>query len=68
MKKVLNFFGSILETIGSAFRQQYFLLLGILWMFISFIYVGDSRFWTILGFGTVFTGIQSVINELKLKQ
>lgn len=68
MKKVLNFFGSILEAIGSTFRQHFFLMLGLLWMFISFIYVGDPRFWTVLGFGTVFVGIQSIINELKLKQ
>jgi len=32
----------------------------------SFIYIGEPHFWTVLGFAILFTGIQNVINEIKL--
>ena len=66
MKKILNFLGTVLQTIGAAFLNQFYYLLGIIWMFASFAYLGEPKFWVILGFGTIFTGIQSIINELKL--
>lgn len=59
MKKLL----SILNSIGNGFGKHYFRLMGLLWIFASFAYIGDPRFWTILGFGTVFTGIQSLIEK-----
>jgi hypothetical protein len=37
--------------------------MGFLWIFASFAYIGDPEFWTVLGFGTVFTGIQSIIEK-----
>lgn len=67
MKKVLNFFGTVLGTIGKAVTDQWFYVLGMIWIFASFAYIGDAKFWTILGFGTLFTAVQSIINELKLK-
>jgi len=59
MKKVL----SILKSIVKGLSNQYFRLMGFLWIFASFMYIGDPVFWTVLGFGTVFTGIQSIIEK-----
>ena len=59
MKKVL----SILKSIVRGLSNQYFRLMGFLWIFASFAYIGDPEFWTVLGFGTVFTCIQSIIEK-----
>ena len=59
MKKVL----SILKSIVRGLSNQYFRLMGLLWIFASFMYIGDPEFWTVLGFGTVFTGIQIIIEK-----
>ena len=59
MKKVL----SILKSIVRGLSNQYFRLMGFLWIFASFAYIGDPEFLTVLGFGTVFTGIQSIIEK-----
>lgn len=66
MTKVFNTLKSGLNLIATGFTQQYFYFIGLLWMFISFAYVGESQFWNILGFGIIFTGVQNIINEIKL--
>ena len=64
MKKFLNTAKSILNTIS----DQWFYLIGLFWMFASFIYIGKPQFWIVLGFGIIFTGVQNIINESKLKR
>ena len=64
MKKFLNTAKSILNTIS----DQWFYLIGLLWMFASCMYVGKPQFWIVLGFGIIFTGVQNIINEIKLKR
>ena len=64
MKKFLNTAKSILNIIS----DQWFYLIGLLWMFSSFIYIGKPQFWIVLGFGIIFTGVQNIINEIKLKR
>jgi len=64
MKKFLNKVKSILNTIS----DQWFYLIGLLWMFASFSYTGRPQFWVVLGFGIIFTGVQNIINEIKLKR
>lgn len=59
MKKVL----SILKSIVRGLSNQYFRLMGLLWIFASFMYIGDPEFWTILGFSVIFTGIQSLLEK-----
>lgn len=59
MKKVL----SIISGIVKGLSNHYFRLMGLLWIFASFAYIGKPQFWIILGFGTVFTGIQSIIEK-----
>jgi 1,4-dihydroxy-2-naphthoate octaprenyltransferase len=59
MKSVLN----ILNSLVKGFSNHYFRLIGLLWIFASFVYIGDPRFWTILGFGVIFTGIQSLLEK-----
>jgi len=64
MKKFLNTAKSILKSAS----DQSFYLLGIIWMFASFLYIGKPQFWVVLGFGIIFTGVQNIINEIKLKR
>jgi len=66
MTKVLNTLKAGLNLVTSSFVNQYFYFIGLLWMLVSFVYVGKDQFWTILGFGIIFTGVQSIINEIKL--
>tara|TARA_B100000963_G_scaffold321967_1_gene305682 strand:- start:653 stop:862 length:210 start_codon:yes stop_codon:yes gene_type:complete len=66
MIKVLNSLKSGLNLIVSSVINQWFYVIGLLWMGISFIYIGEPHFWTVLGFAIIFTGIQNVINEIKL--
>ena len=55
MKKVLNTLTSGLTLVSKAFFNQYFYAIGLLWMFASFLYIGKPQFWTVLGFGIIFT-------------
>jgi 1,4-dihydroxy-2-naphthoate octaprenyltransferase len=64
MTKFLNTAKSILKSAS----DQYFYLIGIIWMFASFLYIGKPHFWVVLGFGIIFTGVQNIINEIKLKK
>jgi 1,4-dihydroxy-2-naphthoate octaprenyltransferase len=64
MTKFLNTAKSILKSA----LDQYFYLIGIIWMFASFLYIGKPNFWVVLGFGIIFTGVQNIINEIKLKK
>lgn len=68
MNKFLKKAGSVLSAMWTAFSNQYFQLLGLVWIFCSFIYIGKPQFWVVLGFGVLFTGIQQIINEIKLTQ
>tara|TARA_B110001450_G_scaffold225816_1_gene224230 strand:+ start:1287 stop:1496 length:210 start_codon:yes stop_codon:yes gene_type:complete len=68
MKKVLNALVSGLKLVTTAFLNQYFYAIGLLWMFASFLYIGKPQFWTVLGFGIIFTGVQNIINEIKLNK
>lgn len=68
MKKVLNALTSGITLLGKAFFNQYFYAIGLLWMFASFLYIGKPQFWTVLGFGIIFTGVQNIINEIKLSK
>lgn len=66
MTKVFNTLKSGLNLVATGFINQYFYFIGLLWMLFSFAYVGSDKFWTVLGFGILFTGVQSIINEIKL--
>ena len=68
MTKVLNALKSGLTLLASSISNQYFYFIGLLWMVISFMYIGKTQFWTILGFAILFTGVQSLINEIKLNR
>ena len=59
-----------LNTLKSNFKfltSQWFSFIGLLWMGVSFIYIGKAQFWIVLGFAILFTGIQNIINEIRLK-
>tara|TARA_B100000212_G_scaffold286678_1_gene227396 strand:+ start:602 stop:808 length:207 start_codon:yes stop_codon:yes gene_type:complete len=64
--KVLNSLKAGLNLVISSVINQWFYVIGLLWMGASFIYIGEPHFWTVLGFAILFTGIQNVINEIKL--
>jgi hypothetical protein len=68
MTKVLNTLKSVLTQLASGISNQYFYFIGLLWMIISFMYIGKTQFWTILGFAILFTGVQNLINEIKLNR
>ena len=53
------------KTFLNLLSNQWFYLIGILWMFASFLYIGKPHFWIVLGFGIMFTGVQNIINEIK---
>ena len=62
-----------LKTVTTGYKQtfrvisdQWFSVIGLIWMFASFLYIGEPQFWTVLGFAILFTGVQNVINEIKL--
>ena len=64
---------NFLKTVKTKFTQtlksitdQWYSVIGIVWMFCSFIYIGEPQFWTVLGFAILFTGVQGIINEIKL--
>jgi len=66
MIKVLNSLKSGLNLVVSSVIHQWFYVIGLLWMGASFLYIGEPHFWNVLGFAILFTGIQNVINEIKL--
>ena len=67
MTKFLNILKSGVALVLRSITDQWFYILGLLWILISFMYIGKPQFWIILGFGTIFTGVQNIINEIKLK-
>lgn len=66
MTKVFNTLKSGLNLVVSSVVNQWFYVIGLLWMFASFLYIGKPQFWIVLGFGIIFTGVQNIINEIKL--
>lgn len=66
MTKVFNAVKSGLNLIASSVINQWFYVIGLLWMGASFLYIGEPHFWNVLGFAIIFTGIQNLINEIKL--
>ncbi len=66
MTKVFNTVKSGLNLIASSIINQWFYVIGLLWMGASFLYIGEPHFWNVLGFAIIFTGIQNLINEIKL--
>lgn len=67
MTKVLNALKAGLNLVARSILDQWFYVIGLLWMFASFLYIGKPQFWIVLGFGIIFTGVQNIINEIKLK-
>ena len=67
MTKFFNTLKLGLNLVLRSIISQWFYLIGLLWMFASFLYIGKPQFWTVLGFGIIFTGVQNIINEIKLK-
>lgn len=67
MTKVLNTLKAGLNLVTRAIIDQWFYVIGLFWMFASFLYIGKPQFWIVLGFGIIFTGVQNIINEIKLK-
>ncbi len=66
MTKVFNTVKSGLNLIASSIINQWFYVIGLLWMGASFLYIGEPHFWNVLCFAIIFTGIQNLINEIKL--
>ena len=67
MTKYLKTAASVItQTLKSAI-DQWFYLIGLFWMGASFLYIGEPHFWNVLGFAILFTGVQGIINEIKLK-
>tara|TARA_B110000285_G_C15130997_1_gene623575 strand:+ start:1223 stop:1426 length:204 start_codon:yes stop_codon:yes gene_type:complete len=67
MTKFLKTVISGLQMVAKSILSQWLHFMGLLWMFASFLYISEPEFWTVLGFGIIFTGIQNITNELKLK-
>ena len=61
MTKVFNAVKSGLNLIASSVINQWFYVIGLLWMGASFLYIGEPHFWNVLGFAIIFTGIQTAI-------
>ena len=68
MTKFLKTVASVITSTLKSAADQYFYLIGIIWMGASFLYIGEPHFWIVLGFAILFTGVQGIINEIKLKQ
>lgn len=66
MTKVFNTLKSGLNLVVASVVNQWFYVIGLLWMGASFLYIGEPHFWTVLGFAILFTGVQNIINEIKL--
>ena len=66
MTKVFNTLKSGLNLVAVSIVNQWFYVIGLLWMGASFLYIGEPHFWNVLGFAIIFTGIQNLINEIKL--
>jgi hypothetical protein len=68
MTKFFKTAKSVISSILKSAADQYFYLIGIIWMAASFLYIGEPHFWNVLGFAIIFTGVQGIINEIKLKK
>ena len=68
MTKVFNAVKSGLNLIASSVINQWFYVIGLFWMGASFLYIGEPHFWNVLGFAILFTGVQGIINEIKLNR
>tara|TARA_B100000768_G_scaffold55725_1_gene54236 strand:- start:281 stop:493 length:213 start_codon:yes stop_codon:yes gene_type:complete len=68
MTKFFKTAKSVISSILKSAVDQYFYLIGIIWMAASFLYIGEPHFWNVLGFAIIFTGVQGIINEIKLKK
>ena len=68
MTKFLKTAKTGLVKIIKTLTDQWFSFIGLFWMGASFIYIGKPQFWSILGFAILFTGVQSIINEIKLNK
>lgn len=67
MTKFLNTLKAGINLVIKSAVNQWFSFIGLLWMFASFIYIGEPQFWTVLGFGIMFTGVQTIVDQIKLK-
>jgi hypothetical protein len=68
MTKFLKTATSVITQNLKSVIDQWFYLIGLFWMGASFLYIGEPHFWNVLGFAILFTGVQGIINEIKLKQ
>ena len=68
MTKFLKTATSVISQTLKSTIDQWFYLIGLFWMGASFLYIGEPHFWNVLGFAILFTGVQGIINEIKLKQ
>lgn len=68
MTKFLKTAKTGLITALNSISNQYFYLIGLFWMGASFLYIGEPHFWNVCGFAILFTGVQSIINEIKLNK
>ena len=66
MTKFLKTVQTGFTTTLKAISDQWFYVIGLTWMFASFLYIGEPQFWVVLGFAILFTGVQNLINEIKL--
>lgn len=57
-----------IKTLTTVFAEKYFSIIGLLWLFVALAYINRPEFWTILGGGVLFTGIQAIIDEIKLSK
>jgi hypothetical protein len=67
MTKFLKTATSVITQNLKSVIDQWFYLIGLFWMGASFLYIGEPHFWNVLGFAILFTGVQGIINEIKLK-
>jgi hypothetical protein len=67
MTKFLKTATSVITQNLKSVIDQWFYLIGLFWMGASFLYLGEPHFWNVLGFAILFTGVQGIINEIKLK-
>lgn len=50
-----------------SFGETYFYTCSIMFVLISFLHLGEDRFWDLMGFAIIFSGLQEVINNGKTK-
>jgi len=57
-KQISKLFKNLSET--------YFYVCSILFVIVSFTRLGEDRFWDLMGMAIIFSGIQEIINYLKV--